>query len=484
MKLEKICYRIKVFLGAVHLMNLKSKIQNLVKESSIESIVVGGGLAGSECAWQLAEQGRKVLLIEQRPVRSNAAHTGPLFAELVCSNSLKSKDPESAPALLKAELVKLQSLILKAAQESEVPAGQALAVDREKFSRSITQAIEAHPHISILREPVTSYEELRVEKAQGTLPVVLATGPLTSEDLAKSLAPLIGDRLYFYDAIAPIVAGESINKEIAFEQNRYDKNLSGVESSSPDGDYLNCPFSEEEYYNFIEEIKKAEKVEAHSFEKLVYFQGCQPIEAILEKGDRSLLFGPMKPVGLSDPRTGQRPYAVLQLRKEDNEGRAWSLVGFQTKLKYGEQKRIFSMIPGLEKAEFYRMGSLHRNTFIHSPSLLDSAFRVRKEPWLHFAGQITGVEGYLESCAIGALVGRLIALRLRGIDAPPPPPAVTALGALTHAIVNGSQKNFQPMNINWGLVPLNGIGERDKEKKKKLVERGTRQFDHWMALFS
>jgi len=462
---------------------LRSKIEKIINESGIQSIIVGAGLAGSECAWQLADLGHKVLLIEQRPIRGNEAHKGPLFAELVCSNSLKSKDPESAPGLLKSELVKLGSLILKAASESEVPAGQALAVDRDKFSALITQALEQHPNVFILREPVGSYEELRFENDKGVIPVVLATGPLTSEDLAKSLAPVIGDQLYFYDAIAPIVAGESINKEIAFKQNRYDKNLSEVIGDA-DGDYLNCPFTEEEYTRFITELKSAEKVEAHSFEKMVYFQGCQPIESILEKGDRSLLFGPMKPVGLTDPRTGQRPHAVLQLRKEDTEGRAWSLVGFQTKLKYGEQKRIFSMIPGLETAEFYRLGSLHRNTFIHSPSLLDMGFRLKKEPWLHFAGQVTGVEGYLESCAIGALVGRMIAMRLNGINDLLPPPATTALGALAHAIVNGSQKNFQPMNINWGLVPLNDIGERDKEKKKKLVERGTRQFNHWMALFN
>lgn len=459
-----------------------SQIREITKNSAIDVIIVGAGLAGSECAWQLAERGHKVLLIEQRPHRSNAAHTGPLFAELVCSNSLKSKDVESAPGMLKSELQKLGSLILQAAAQSEVPAGQALAVDRENFSRIITQRLEEHPQVVILREAVTDYQELKVENFKGLIPVVIATGPLTSEDLAKSLAPLVGDRLYFYDAIAPIVAGESINKEIAFKQNRYDKNLAG-DAADADGDYLNCPFNEEEYTRFIEELKKAEKVEAHEFEKMIYFQGCQPIESILEKGDRSLLFGPMKPVGLTDPRTGLRPHGVLQLRKEDTEGRAWSLVGFQTKLKYGEQKRIFSMIPGLENAEFYRLGSLHRNTFIHSPSLLDAGFRLKKEPWLHFAGQITGVEGYLESCAIGALVGRMISMRLQGTQETLLPPSSTALGALAHAVVNGPQKNFQPMNINWGLVPLNGIEERDKEKKKKLVERGHRQFQHWLALF-
>ena len=459
-----------------------TKVQELARTKQIEAVVLGAGLAGSECAWQLAERGRKVLLIEQRPVRSNAAHTGPLFAELVCSNSLKSKDPESAPGLLKWELTELGSLILKAAAGAEVPAGQALAVDRVKFSETITKALEEHPNVTVLRQAITDYEELRIEGPQGLLPVVICTGPLTSEDLAKSLSSFVGDNLYFYDAIAPIIDGATIDTSVAFLQNRYDKDLSGGETVS-DGDYLNCPFTEEQYNAFIEELKTAEKVEPHDFEKAIYFQGCQPIEAILERGDKSLLFGPMKPVGLTDPRDGTRPFAVVQLRKEDNEGRAWSMVGFQTKLKYPAQKRIFAMIPGLENAEFYRMGSLHRNTFIHSPSLLDASLRLKKAPWLRFAGQITGVEGYLESCAVGAYVGRMIDLELRTQSDPPPPPQTTALGALLHAVYNGPQKNFQPMNINWGLVPLVEINPRDKQKKTRLMERGQRHFRHWTALF-
>ncbi|MEO5667905.1 MAG: methylenetetrahydrofolate--tRNA-(uracil(54)-C(5))-methyltransferase (FADH(2)-oxidizing) TrmFO [Bdellovibrionota bacterium] len=460
------------------------KLQELARTHSIEAVVLGAGLAGSECAWQLAERGHKVMLIEQRPHRGNAAHTGPLFAELVCSNSLKSRDPESAPGLLKWELQQLGSLILKAAESSEVPAGQALAVDRVKFSQTITDALEKHPNVTIVREPIEHYEQLKLEGPKGLLPVVVCTGPLTSEDFAKSLSSFVGENLYFYDAIAPIVDGSTIDSSLAFLQNRYDKDLSGenVESSA-DGDYYNCPFTEEQFAAFIEALKGAEKVEPHDFEKAVYVQGCQPIEAILERGDKSLLFGPMKPVGLTDPRTNARPFAVVQLRKEDNEGRAWSMVGFQTKLKYPEQKRIFAMIPGLEKAEFYRMGSLHRNTFIHSPSLLDESLRLRKAPWLRFAGQITGVEGYLESCAVGAYVARMTDLELGGQANPPAPPQTTALGALVHAVYNGPQKNFQPMNINWGLVPLLEINPRDKQKKLHLVERAQRHFKHWTALF-
>ncbi len=457
------------------------KISTLIESQGCEAIVVGAGLAGSECAWQLAERGHKVLLIEQRPVRSNEAHTGPDFAELVCSNSLKSKDVESAPGILKHELTQMNSLILKAASQSEVPAGQALAVDRIHFSKLITESIEKHSNITVLRQPLTHWESALSSSNGKELPCVFATGPLTSEDLAKSLEPLLGEKLYFYDAIAPIITGESIDKSIAFTQNRYDKNLSA--EGSDDGDYLNCPFTKEEFDNFIAALKAADVVPAHNYEKAKYFQGCQPIEAILEKGERSLLFGPMKPVGLTDPRTGQRPYAVVQLRKEDREGRAWSLVGFQTKLKYGEQSRIFKMIPGLANAEFYRLGSLHRNTFIHSPSLLDCNLRLKKHPWIRFAGQITGVEGYLESCAIGALVGRLTSLELRGMSTALPPPETTVLGALAHATYNGNHKNFQPMNVNWGLVPLNGIGERDKDKKQKLKARAEKDFAHWMALF-
>ncbi len=459
-----------------------SDLHGQLKSTPSDVIVVGAGLAGSECAWQLAQMGLRVALIEQRPQRSTEAHTGSLCAELVCSNSLKSLDAESAPGQLKFELEALHSLVLQSAMDNRVPAGQALAVDRDKFSQQITQALEKNSFITLIREPVVHLEEVLIPSEGGLLkPVVIATGPLTAKDLAQSLKKVIGEQLYFYDAIAPIISGESIDRSIAFMQNRHDK---GAEGSSDDGDYLNCPLNEGEYEAFIDALAKAEKVEFQDFEKAIYFQGCQPIEALLERGRRTLAFGPMKPVGLSDPRSNSRPYAVVQLRKEDAEGRSWNMVGFQTKLKYSEQKKVFSLIPGLAQAEFYRFGSLHRNTYISSPALLDSNFRLKGFPHLMFAGQITGVEGYLESTAIGALVGKMLGRRLKGMEEVPLPPATTALGALAHAIVNGKIKNFQPMNINWGLVPLSGIDERDKEKKQKLVTRAKRHFGHWLALFA
>ncbi len=452
---------------------------NELKNSKAQVIIVGAGLAGCECAWQLVLRGITVALIEQRPQKKSEAHKTGLFAELVCSNSFKSTDIESAPQLLKSELHSLNSLILEAAQKSALPAGQSMAVDREKFSAQITEKLKSHPLVEFYEGEVCHFEELSQKTEKGLKPVVIATGPLTSEGLAQSLMPHVGEKLYFYDAIAPIVSGESINREIAFLQNRRDK---GTTEENPEGDYLNCPLSKEEYDCFIEALGAAEKVPAHAFEKAVYFQGCQPIEALLERGPKTLAFGPMKPVGITDPRTGKMPYAVVQLRMEDTEGRAWNLVGFQTKLKYPEQEKVFRLIPGLEKAQFYRMGSLHRNTFINSPALLGSNLQLKKLPHLYFAGQITGVEGYIESTAVGAFVGTALAFRLKRNSDLPPPPATTAIGALLNHVLNGKIKNFQPMNINWGLVPLNEINERDKEKKPKLVERGKRNFIHWKAL--
>jgi methylenetetrahydrofolate--tRNA-(uracil-5-)-methyltransferase len=460
---------------------MATPLSDRLRQSSADVVIVGGGLAGSECAWQLARRGHSVLLIEQRPERKTEAHTGAGLGELVCSNSLKSTEPESAPAAFKEELFRLDSLILKAAEASKVPAGQSLAVDRTLFSDFITRTLEKHPKIEIVRAPVNHFEEVIGQGPRGLRPVVLATGPLTSESLAKSLQPFVGDSLYFYDAIAPIVSGESIDRNVAFAQNRYDKGAEGTVAQ--EADYLNCPFSEDQYNAFIDALLAAEKVEFQDFEKAIYFQGCQPIEALCEKGRKTLAFGPMKPVGLTDPKTGKHAYAVVQLRKEDTEGRAWNLVGFQTKLKYPEQKRIFRMIPGLENAEFYRLGSLHRNTYICSPLLLDEQFRLKNFPALHFAGQITGVEGYTESTGIGLIVGRLLALRLEGVDSAPLPPPTTLLGALAHATIHGKVKNFQPMNVNWGLVPLLEINERDKEKRAKMTARARRQLAHWLALF-
>lgn len=455
-------------------------MKRILQESPAQVIILGGGLAGSECSWQLAEAGIKVLLIEQRPIRGTHAHTTPLLGELVCSNSFKSTEEFSAPQLLKEELEKLSSLVLKCAMRHRVPAGMALSVDRTAFAQDITRHLGKHPNIQIHHAAVNHFEELLVSGPQGLRPVVIATGPLTDETFSASLQKLIGDQLYFYDAIAPIIDGSTINRSVVWAQNRYDKTSA---DSLEEGDYLNCPMSEQEYANFIAALTAGEKLEAHSFEKLVYFQGCQPIEAMLERGHETLRFGPMKPVGLRDPRTNQSPHAVVQLRREDNEGRAYNMVGFQTKLKYPEQKRIFRMIPGLENAEFFRLGSLHRNTFILSPAILNDQFGLKSHPLLHFAGQITGVEGYLESTALGALVGRLLTRRLQGDDRVPIVPPTTAIGALAHAVLFGKVKNFQPMNINWGLFPLLEINERDPEKKQKLTQRARRNFSHWAALF-
>lgn len=455
--------------------------------SKVDVVVIGAGLAGSECAWQLAQNGHSVLLVEQRPLETSAAHVTDKFGELVCSNSFKSLDPLSAPGLLKHELQALGSLILEVALKNQIPAGQALAVDREKFSSEVTKRIKNHPKITVANFSLHRVSD--VDSLPGVTPqtpVVFATGPLTHPQLAEDLTKLTGNKLYFYDAIAPIVAGDSINKSIAFLQNRNDKSAPGQDSD--EGDYLNCPLNKQQYEAFINALACAEKVELQEFEKALYFQGCQPIEALLERGPMTLAFGPMKPVGLQDTRTNEKPFAVVQLRKEDSEGRAWNMVGFQTKLKYPEQKRVFSLIPGLENAEFYRFGSLHRNTYIHSPVLLTDQFSLKSNPRFYFAGQITGVEGYLESTAIGALVGKIIGFHLLNqvgetpsLQLPLPPPT-TAIGALAEAIIRGRIKNFQPMNINWGLVPLSGIDERDKQKKEKLVARAKRQLNHWMAL--
>lgn len=458
-------------------------LSEFLKSSQADVVIVGAGLAGSECAWQLLNFGYRVALIEQRPSIQTPAHKTANFAELVCSNSLKSNDPTSAPGVLKKELEAMNSLILKCAYENQIPAGQSLAVDRNLFSEKITKTLKENKNLEFYEASIDHFEEVfcGLNSKGQSRPVVFATGPLTGEKLAASFKDLIGSQLYFYDAIAPIIAGDSINKEICFKQNRYDK---GNEASHEDGDYYNCPMNEAEYKQFIEALGSAEKVQPHDFEKAIYFQGCQPIEALLERGPMTLAFGPMKPKGLTDPRTGKSPFACVQLRSEDQEGRAWNLVGFQTKLKYPDQSKVFRLIPGLENAEFYRYGSLHRNTFIHSPLLLDHEFRLKKNPLIYFAGQITGAEGYLESTALGAYVARMIILRLKGLPQTPVLSSGTALGALTTALYNGKVKNFQPLNMNWGLVPLNGIAENDKEKKAKLVARAERQFKLWMDYFA
>jgi len=400
--------------------------------------IIGGGLAGCEAAWQAARRGCPVVLREMKPLRFSPAHKSPRLGELVCSNSLRSDDPHSAVGLLKEEMRCLDSLLMQTAELHRVPAGKALAVDRKKFAEALTHAIEKDPLISIESEEVTTLPP------PGGAPVILATGPLTSEALAASLIELTGrDNLAFYDAIAPIVSAESLDRSIIYQASRYD--------DGP-GDYLNCPMTEVQYFAFIDALREARTVPLRDFEKAAYFEGCLPVEVMLERGEQTLRFGPMKPVGLPDPSTSREPYAVVQLRKEDREGSRYNMVGFQTKLTYGEQQRIFRMIPGMEKAQFDRLGSIHRNTFVCGPEVLTPTLQCRKRGDLLLAGQITGVEGYVESAAIGLLAGIFAAASMHGRSIPPPPPN-TAHGALISHLTNSNPKHFQPSNINFGLFP-------------------------------
>ncbi len=401
-------------------------------------IVVGGGFAGCEAAFQAARRGAAVTLYEMKPVKTSPAHRSADLAEVVCSNSLGSDNPESAPGLLKRELRALDSVVIAAAERHRVPAGQALAVDRDAFAAEVTRRIETTPGITVVREEVT---EVPLEPSSCT---IVATGPMTSEALAASLSTIVGgESLYFYDAIAPIVTAESIDLSVAFRASRYDEGP---------GDYLNCPMDEAQYHAFIRELLAGEKVAPAPFEEERVFEGCMPVEVMASRGPMTLAFGPMKPVGLTDPRTGRRPFAVVQLRQEDAAASLYNMVGFQTKLRYPEQKRIFRTIPGLEQAEFVRLGSLHRNVFLNAPRLIDEALRVRTAPSLFLAGQMIGVEGYVESCAMGALAGIHAARVVRG-EAPLPPPRETAFGSLMHYLVASDPKRFQPMNVNFGLLP-------------------------------
>ncbi|WP_025322793.1 methylenetetrahydrofolate--tRNA-(uracil(54)-C(5))-methyltransferase (FADH(2)-oxidizing) TrmFO [Deferrisoma camini] len=431
-------------------------------------IVIGGGLAGSEAAWQLARRGVRVRLVEMRPGRTTPAHRTPLLAELVCSNSLKAMGLGQASGLLQEELDRLGSVVLAAAKEHRVAAGQALAVDRDRFARAVTERLEADPRIEIVREEAT-----RVPRDRH---VIVATGPLTSDALARDLAELTGaESLYFYDAMAPIVEGDSIDRSVAFAASRYGKG---------GDDYLNCPMTREEFERFYQALVSAETVPTREFEEERVFQACQPIETLAAKGPKTLLFGPMKPVGLVDPRTGQRPHAVVQLRREDEAGERWNLVGFQTKLTYPEQERVFRLIPGLERARFHRLGSLHRNTYVDGPRLLDRYLRLRRYPWIQLAGQITGVEGYLESTAAGLWAGLNLALRLAG-RTPDPLPPETAVGALVEHVVASPSKRFEPMNMNFGLLPPLGVRMRDKRKVKEAkTRRALEALDAWLAAWA
>jgi len=396
--------------------------------------IIGGGLAGCEAAWQLLSRGHRVNLYEMKPRRYSPAHRMPHLGELVCSNSLRSNQRENAVGLLKEEMRILDSLILKAADATQVPAGTALAVDRLKFACLIEENLLRCPGFNLIREEITAIPETGV--------VLVASGPLTSEELSRSLADLTGtEYLYFYDAISPIVDAETIAYERVFSASRYDQGI---------GDYLNCPLTEEAYLRFRDDLRSAEVVPLKSFEDMKCFEGCLPVEVMAARGMNTLLFGPMKPVGLTDPKTGGPPYAVVQLRRENTEGTLYNLVGFQTKMTYPEQQRIFRTIPGLENAEFVRFGSVHRNTYMHSPQLLDKTLQLKKDRRVFIAGQITGVEGYVESSAMGLWAGLSISAFLRDDRLAPPPPT-TALGALIHYITREDLPSFQPMNVNFGL---------------------------------
>ena len=429
--------------------------------------VVGGGLAGCEAAWQLARRGVPVTLFEMRPERRSPAHASDELAELVCSNSLRSDAPENAVGLLHEELRRAGSLVLAAADANRVPAGSALAVDRVAFAREIGARIEAEPGIELVRREVR-------ELPEGL--AILATGPLTSDSLADEIRALCGDSLYFYDSIAPVVYADSLDHEKLFRASRWQ------EPGGADGDYLNSPLGRDAYHAFVAELVAAEKVPLHAFEKPVYFEGCLPIEVMAERGPETLAFGPMKPVGLEDPRGGPPPYAVVQLRQEDKAGSLYNLVGFQTKLRIGEQKRIFRTLPGLEQAVFARLGSVHRNTFIRAPELLDETLAHRARPGLHFAGQMAGVEGYVESAALGLLAGIFVAAKARG-ETPPLPPATSALGALLGHLRHADPRHFQPMNVSFGLFPaLEGRDARRprRERHARLAERARADLAPWL----
>lgn len=432
--------------------------------SNPDLIIVGAGLAGSEAAWQLAERGFQVRLYEMRPKRRSEAHQTENFAELVCSNSLRGADLKNAVGLLKEEMRVLGSLVMSAADRCAVPGGGALVVDREGFSQFITEKLKSHPRIEILREEILSLDAL-----PSGLPILLTTGPLTSAALAEALRSLTGsDQLYFYDSIAPIVDAESVNFDVVFRASRYDKG---------DADYLNCPMNREEYEAFVAELVKAEKVPTKDFEKPKFFEGCLPIEVMAERGRDTLAFGPMKPVGLTDPRDGKRPHAVVQLRQDDLHGGLFNMVGFQTRMKYPEQQRILRMIPGLEKAEFVRLGSMHRNTFLNSPLLLSDRLEMKSRPGLFLAGQMIGVEGYVESAAMGLYASFSISARIEGEELAPPSPA-TALGALIRHVTQASPDNFQPMNVNFGLFEAPRSLMR-KDKREELAKRALEEIRLW-----
>ncbi len=459
--------------------------------------IVGGGLAGSEAAWQAASAGVPVTLYEMRPVRPTAVHKTDRLAELVCSNSFRGDKLDNAVGLLKEEMRRLDSLVMRAAEASRVPAGAALAVDRERFAETITQTLSAHPLITIVREEITTIPESSEDH-----PVIVATGPLTSEALAAELAAIVGQtHLYFYDAISPIVLAETIDRSKVFRQSRWDRSLRGATVPSAmvpgadgaacgvddgEGDYLNCPLTRDEYEAFYRALVDAESATVHDFDKERFFEGCLPIEVMAHRGPDTLRFGPMKPVGLVDPRTGREPYAAVQLRQDNLAGDHFSLVGFQTQIKWGDQARVLRMIPGLEAAEFVRFGMVHRNTYVNGPAVLSETWQVRARPTLFFAGQMSGVEGYVESAASGLLAGLNAAALAKG-EPVSSPPRTTAIGALAYYASHANPAHYEPSNITFGIIQAldstgtgRGKGPRGKkEKNLALSERALVDLAAW-----
>ncbi|MBL4775285.1 MAG: methylenetetrahydrofolate--tRNA-(uracil(54)-C(5))-methyltransferase (FADH(2)-oxidizing) TrmFO [Mariprofundus sp.] len=435
--------------------------------------IIGAGLAGSEAAWQLAKRGIAVRLHEMRPVKMTAAHHTGKCAELVCSNTFRADHLENAVGLLHEEMRRMDSLIMACGDQARIPAGTALAVDREQFAELVTAKLKAEPLIEFIEGEVTEIP------TEGLL--LIASGPLTSDALYAQIQALTGeDRLMFFDAIAPVLDAESIDMDVCYWKNRYDKNVEEGEA----GDYLNCPMDAEQYKAFIHELIHADKVAFKDFEDIPFFEGCMPIEEMAERGIDTPRFGPMKPVGLDHPETGEKAYAVVQLRRDNRMGSLLNMVGFQTKMTYGEQKRVFSMIPGLKQVEFFRLGSLHRNTFIKSPALLDGTLRLKSDPRILFAGQITGVEGYVESASMGLMAGRFLAAMAMG-EAPKSPPEITAHGALLAHISQTYCDNFQPMNINFGLLPPGKKREGKRrfsraERRRSISERALEALDAWL----
>ncbi|MGX7101034.1 FADH(2)-oxidizing methylenetetrahydrofolate--tRNA-(uracil(54)-C(5))-methyltransferase TrmFO [Gemella sanguinis] len=421
-------------------------------------IVIGAGLAGSEAAWQLAKRGVNVDLYEMRPKKMTPAHKTQNFAELVCSNSLRANNITNAVGLLKEEMRRLDSLIIKCADATQVPAGGALAVDRDKFSEMITETIKNHPNINVIEEEITQIPK-------GDIPVVVATGPLTSDALSQDIRTYTKQEgLYFYDAAAPIIEKDSIDMNKVYLKSRYDKGEAA---------YLNCPMTKDEFFNFYNALITAEAAPLKEFEKEIYFEGCMPFEEMAKRGEKTLLFGPMKPVGLEDPKTDKRPYAVVQLRQDNSEGTLYNIVGFQTHLKWGEQKRIINLIPGLENANIVRYGVMHRNTYLNSPQLLEKTYKLKEEKNIYFAGQMTGVEGYVESAASG-IVAALNALYNQE-DKQIIFPTETMIGAMANYIVDNTSKNFQPMNANFGIIKP--LPERIKDKKEKYERYANRSLE-------